>query len=316
MNNTVCGIKNELEYLENLLEQELVEWIRGFLAENRSEPLYLAGRDTYNSTILLQYYYQSSNSSFRRRFERSILKLADSWRESIDPLDYFAEILAVAGRIRIDDTYSRLLVLVKNENLKGQMGLGVDLHGQILRVLFGFSIDRNREDLEFIINRDIEDTRYAPLCFRRSWELDFRNGINNLPLLLRSFHKDKSIDIEGALERFLKKLGKNGFKKEFLNMLLKLSDPYYVDFLEILKAIGIEPRPSFINGKEGFVVDWREGDELSIFWIEIPQEVSEKLKYALESISYYVYTNGSVTNPEHILPESDAEFEVVVYEST
>ena len=316
MNKTICGIKEELEYLEDLSEQELVEWIRGFLAEDRSEPLYLAGRDTYNSTILLQYYYQSSNSGFRRRFERSILKLVDSWRECIDSLDYFAEILAIAGRIRIDDTYSRLLVLAKNESLKGQMGLGVDLHNQILRVLFGFSMDRNREDLEFIINRDIEDTQYAPLCFRRSWELEFRNGINNLPLLLKSFHKDRSIDVEGALDRFLKKLGKNGFKKEFLNMLLKLSDPYCIDFLEILKTLGIEPRPSFINGKEGFVVDWREGNEFNIFWIEIPKELSERLKYVIETISYWIYTKCRITDPEYILPRSDAEFEVVVYEST
>lgn len=302
MSEIIYGTKKELEYLESLSKQKFVDWVKDYLVKGRSEPLSLSAKGTYKSEILLQYYHLSSNSNFRRRFERAILKLVNFWRESIDSLDYLAELLTIAGSIRVDDTYSRLLVLAKNENLKGQLGLGVDLHHRILRVLFGFGMDENRDDLEFIIDRDIKDPRYAPLCFRRSWELEFRKGIDNIPHLLKCYHEDRSIDAESALERFFEKLGLQGFRKEFLNMLQKLSDVYYNDFFKILQSIGIkrsspvsnEEKEGFfveLEGDEGFIAEWKK--EGNIIWIEIPEDFGSELESTL--INIYNFYNKEYT---------------------
>lgn len=309
MNEVLYGKKEELTYLEKLSEQKLTDWVKGVLAENHFEPLHLSGKNTYNSTLLLQYYFLSSNNDFKKRFEKTILKLVNSWRESTDSLDYLAEILAIAARIRIDDTYSRLLVLAKKGSLKGRTGLGVDLHCQILRVLFGFGMDENRGDLELIIDRDIEDPRYAPLCFRRSWELEFRRGIDNLPRLLKLYHEDNSIDIEGALERFLGKLGRDGFKKAFLNILQKLDDPYYTDFCDILDSIGIVPSPTFYEEKQGFIIYLKE--ENYFFFIEIPPELEEILKNPIEAICYWINEKNKYSDLDRMIPEKENELQMV-----
>ncbi|MGD2251170.1 MAG: hypothetical protein PVF58_22455 [Candidatus Methanofastidiosia archaeon] len=304
MTEKIYKMEKGLEYLESLSDKDLVSWIRKFLAENCSHPLSIQSKNTYKSTILLQFYFMSTNSSFRRQFEKVIYGLIDSWRVSIDsscqePIDspdYFAELLAIAGRIRVNNTYSRLLALAKNGELKKKEGLGVNLHYQLLRVLFGFGMDDIRQDLEFIIDRDIEDPRYTALCFRRSWELEFKKGIENLPILLKYYHEDRSIDAEGTLNRFLTKLGKRGLKKEFLNMLQMLRDPYYTDLCSIMKAIDKEPCLTSFGKLDNFLIEWREKDKITRILIEIPEKLNEKLRKAIEAI--YLWKTEAFANSD------------------
>ncbi|KYK35265.1 MAG: hypothetical protein AYK18_13165 [Theionarchaea archaeon DG-70] len=311
MTERIYKMRKGLEYIEGLSDQELTNWVRRFLAENRSHPLSIPSKDTYKSTILLQFYFMSTNSDFRRRFERASLDLVNSWRASADPswqepadsLDYFAELLAIVGRIRISDTYSRLLVLAKSEELKKKVGLGVDLHSQLLRVLFGFGMDENRQDLEYIIDRDIEDLHYTALCFRRSWELDFQKGIENLPILLEYYHRDHSIDAEGTLNRFIRRLGQKGFKKEFLNMLQKLRDPYYTDLCNIMKNIGIEPDLTYFEESDRFLIRWREKDKIIQIFIEIPEKLNEKLKKPMEAMYLWMTERDENIGWSDIVPQ-------------
>lgn len=311
MTEKIYKMEEGLKHLEGLSEKELAGWMRGFLAENCSHPLSLSSKDTYKSTVLLQFYFISTDSDFRRRFERAVLDLVNSWRASADPSwqepadspDYFAELLTIVGRIRVSDTYSRLLALAKNEKLKEKVGLGVNLHYHLLRVLFGFGMDEIREDLEYIIDRDIEDSRYSALCFRRSWELEFKGGIENLPILLKCYHKDHSVDAEGALDRFLRKLGQKGLKKEFLVMLQKLEDPYYTDLCDIMKTIGMEPGLTFFRESDRFIINWKEKDKISQILIEIPQKLNEKMKKAIEIIYLWMAEQNECINFSDMIPQ-------------
>jgi hypothetical protein len=285
-------MEKKLEYLEGLSREELTIWMKRYLAENRTYPLSISHRDTYRSSILLQFYFISADSEFRRRFEQAVASQVNSWRPSADSSwqeptdspDYFIEILNIAGRIRISDTYSRLLVLAKTGELKKKVAFGIDLHYQLLRVLFGFGMDTNRNDLELLIERDIEDPRYSALCYRRSWELEFRKGIENLPILLKCYQNDHSVDAAGALNRFIRKLGQKGFKMEFFHMLRKLEEPYYTILCDIMESIGIELCPNSCGRLDNFLILWKEGDRIVKIVIEIPKKVNQNLREAIQAI--------------------------------
>lgn len=105
------------------------------------------------------------------------------------------------------------------------------------------------EDLITILDRDIDDTRYAPLCFRKLWELPngFSNGIKYLNRLLQNSKKDSSMDIKGALKRFFEAMGDNKFKEFLPEMLKILEEENYYIFYGIVRVIGFLDDSEVIN---------------------------------------------------------------------
>lgn len=122
----------------------------------------------------------------------------------------------------------------------------------------------------------------------KEW-LNRKRIVDRLPHLLQRYYLERSADAKSELANFSIGLGQEGFKNEFLNILKKLDYPYYVDFWEILKSSGIKVRPALISGRDGFIVEWKEDNEISDFCIEIPEEWKNMLRDPLESVCYWLY---------------------------
>lgn len=227
-----------LAWLAARKDEQLVAWLVDFLVGVEVEPFdYDPSRPPYQRLAKFLLTAEATDplpevlASIRDATARALL--ARTVSELVTPVG--AELMLLAGGLRVVECQPRLLALAKSGVLKGKLVGGVDLHSHLLGVLFGMS---NEPDVLVVCRRDIADPLYTARCFRKFWELDFHQGLNYLPDVL-ALHDKARTNVEAALLRFAEAVGERSFHAMIPEMLNTLSDLHFSTLRAALSRQGI-----------------------------------------------------------------------------
>jgi hypothetical protein len=253
MAEIIYGAQKEQEWLEKQSYKALEKWLATYLSDGISAPIFIGAMDVPRNTIIYQYHNSSTKRDFKERLEKAIENLINEWRLDEGSPQQLIELVALAGRLRITGAFDRILALIKEEKLKQVFEPGIDLHCHLLRTLIGFQIGF---DTQMLIDRDIDDFRYAPVVFRAVWSRS-RDGFIEALSLLRSLWKtysaNPSMDIHGLLREFFIRIKFENFEMLLNSMIWNLGSGYFKQFILMLSEIGIMVKP---HSDSSFIVKW------------------------------------------------------------
>lgn len=168
-------------------QKDLRNWIEYLLRTNETESPRIISREEYPSMVLLEVYESSGDDpKFQQRVREAVTDLVFSYSHA--DLEYFHELVILIAELRLVDCYKELVSKARSGEFKGEKVHGMDLHYQLLRVLYSFKNYKEEEfgkDLEILIKENIRDNIYFSISFRANWERKGpENGLRTLFELL------------------------------------------------------------------------------------------------------------------------------------
>lgn len=203
---------NELKVKNRI---DLQNWIEDLLRTNRTESPSIISREEHPSIVLLGLYKASGDFKFQRRIREIVTDLFFSRNDS--DLEYFHELIILIAELRLLDCYKELISKASSGEFKGKTVHGLDLHYQLLRVLYSFKNYKEQDfgkDLEMIIKQNIKKDIYFSISFRANWErTNFENGLRVLFELLDVIDTIPESYVNFTLKTFFRKIDSDLFCK-------------------------------------------------------------------------------------------------------
>jgi len=218
-----------VEMLNEWSDEQIRIWLIGGLKYKTFHPLPINVRD-YPSDELISFYKKivrikkfEGEKIFERifrqinllieKFDYRIFNVSDETQEE---LDFFVNLLDLVEEFRLIEVFDALLHKIISDIYKEKYSSdGIEIHQMLLRTVFSFPPHRKEEIID-ICSKQILEKKYSTLCYRKLWEIDARNGIIYLPVLINSYIKsNKSIPLFEAFEFFYEKNKQN--LSEFIN---------------------------------------------------------------------------------------------------
>jgi hypothetical protein len=166
------------------------------------------------------------------------------------------------------DCYKELISKARSGELKGKTVGGLDLHYQLLRVLYSFKNYKDQDfgkDLEMIIKKNIKKDIYFSISFRANWErTSLENGLAVLFELLDVIDTIPEPYVNFTLKTFFRKIDSDLFCKTFKERWPNLGVEKQSRLIFLLSRVGVyimKPiQPEFLEGSI------RTIDILRIIW--------------------------------------------------
>lgn len=161
----ISGRQEEIEYLNNLPEEQLSVWVKRVLAEGDTSPIWLYGQTEPSEFLTDLGLIPPINEKIRK----TITGLVSSWDNS-QGTAYLSELLYQVGMLNIIDAHPRIIVWLEIENLKGLPGLAArsffkeDAHAVCWKTIGHYHLQY--PELQNLALRDIADDRYFLICYR------------------------------------------------------------------------------------------------------------------------------------------------------
>ena len=207
----------QIRELEAKNQNGLRNWIEDLLRTNRTESPKIFSREEHPSIVLLGLYKASKDLTFQRRIREIVTDLFFSYH-TLD-LEYFHELIILIAELRLVDCYKELISKARSGEFKGETVHGLDLHYQLLRVLYSFKNYREQDfgkDLEMIIKDNIKKDIYFSISFRANWErTSLENGLRALFELLDVIDTIPEPYVNFTLKSFFRKIDSDLFCKTF-----------------------------------------------------------------------------------------------------
>lgn len=263
-------IAGAISYLDKASTPRFEEWLRQFLLDGDADPGHLETWYTTPETVVTNIYSSASSRSFQRKFRRIIAHSIDHWIKDTDPAGLLAALTTVAARLRVTESFPRILALAKEESLKPPIDSPsetLDVHFHLLRVLVGF---QKELDVTVLFDRDLHDWRYAPLIFRASWSRgrsDWVTSARLLPILIDLHATNSRMDIVGAFSNYFRRIGFEWFKQLLHTFILAVGQDRYLPFLAYCDSSGIQIVP---KSRHGFLVIWSLDSTVKADYVESP----------------------------------------------
>jgi len=198
-------------------QNDLRNWIEDLLRTNRTESPKIFSREEHPSIVLLGVYKASKDFKFQRRIKEIVTDLVFSCHGS--DLEYFHELLILIAELRLVDCYKELISKARSGEFKGKTVHRLDLHYQLLRVLYSFKNYKEQEfgkDLEMIIKENIRRDIYFSISFWANWErTSLENGLRTLFELLDVIDTIPEPYVNFSLKTFFRQIDSDLFCKVF-----------------------------------------------------------------------------------------------------
>lgn len=203
----------QIDKLEAKNQKDLRNWIEELLRTNKTESPKIFSRERHPSIVLLGLYKSSKDFKFQRRIRETIIDLFFSYHGS--DLEYFHELIILIAELRLVDCYKVLISKARSREFEGKAVHGLDLHYQLLRVLYSFKNYKEQEfgkDLEMIIKENIKKDIYFSISFKANWERkNLENGLRALFELLDFIDTIPESYVDFTLTTFFRRIDSNLF---------------------------------------------------------------------------------------------------------
>jgi hypothetical protein len=205
----------QLNELKAKNQNDFRNWIEDLLRTNKTESPKIFSREEHPSIVLLGLYKAGRDLKFQRRIREIVTDLFFSYHDS--DLEYFHELIILIAELRLVDCYKELISKTRSGEFKGEIVHGLDLHYQLLRVLYSFKNYREQDfgkDLEMIIKDNIKRDIYFSISFRANWErTSLENGVKALFELLDVIDTIPEPFVDFTLKTFFRKIDSDLFCK-------------------------------------------------------------------------------------------------------
>lgn len=247
-----------LKHFEGMNDKSLYEWTGKFLSTFDPSPFILTESELkYSDSVeIITGLVRGSNDEVKQRYRGIVSELVNGWSEERDPLEYFSRLVVIAGRIRAIGAYDCLLNYANTGRFKGKADRYIgsdDVHVTILRVIWGQGIT---DEAKVVYERDIQDGRYATLCYNALFDIDLDNGVLYLPDIVKQASRgDLSAKLSSHVRHFLLRSKAEGNPKilgENLEGILSKLDPRESEILlHALGEIGFDTETGVWTDKMG-----------------------------------------------------------------
>jgi hypothetical protein len=157
-------------FLATLSQSELETWLRIYLAFGYSGQAHLEGKYGRPADVLLDRVWDSTHQPscplgpadcerLRLQMKTAVATLLRQWTPPTETVDYMLELVTLTGAMNVLEGIDVLWAFALEGTAKG-IGVGFDLHREILRVLFGLDYPDKYKDprLHVILSREIDES--------------------------------------------------------------------------------------------------------------------------------------------------------------
>jgi hypothetical protein len=235
-------MSDEMELVKKLNLKEMIVDVCNFKTYKGIGP----GREERPSNFIYNLYLKGEGS-FKEGLRTAITEVINelTFEEMDNNADSFFEYLDLVYLLQLEGVYDKFSELIKNSYFKNtKTSFNKDLHFYLLRAFFRIWFSKAKKtveeekDIRIIINRDINQSLYAGLCFRTAWEISFDFGFNLLNKYFNTLRKENNEHfIKSNIERFLEALGMENISEYIPEILTHLSKENIDLFETILKEI-------------------------------------------------------------------------------
>lgn len=201
--------------------EQLEKWVKGVLKYDYLVPFQLYGGHESTALTLCDIWDLIDSPSspldppkrieLQKRIKETVIRLLIDWVPPSDSPEYMSEILHTIGFLGCHNAYELLLEEALDQSLRriefeSPGGKRLDLHRELLKVLFGMKTDKIGKDKEVlltkirkVIERDINRPAYSPLCLIHAGKIDPENSILYIRSLVKCALSDPRVYLRETL---------------------------------------------------------------------------------------------------------------------